>query len=213
MPSGSRSGLGGATFTDVGTSQRVVVGVQRDAGSCHMVTAMVPETLRLVRASSALLRSVKVPSGHLPVEPCAVRSSAWSDRPAAGQRAYGGGFWHRVGTGRTVRAVGHHGRRVPLFRSASAPRPVTCLADGGSPLGKPDLVLGASAAPPPAGQLPPKTPARLPHLRTGQRPLRPELAEVLGPQTRRGQEARPGTACPRPPARQRPVGPVHDRRC
>jgi hypothetical protein len=52
----------------------------------------------------------------------------------------------------------------------------------------------------------PQAPARLLHFRAGQRPMRPQLAEVLRPQTRRGQEARPGRARPRPPTRQRPVG-------
>ncbi len=59
---------------------------------------------------------------------------------------------------------------------------------------------------PPAGHLSPQTPARLLHFRAGQRPLRPELTQVLRPQTRRGEETRPGRARPRPPTRQRPVG-------
>lgn len=52
-----------------------------------------------------------------------------------------------------------------------------------------------------------QAPARLLHLRADQRPLRPELAEVLRPQTRRREETRPDRARPRAPTRQRHLGP------
>ncbi|REK84332.1 IS110 family transposase [Streptomyces inhibens] len=66
---------------------------------------------------------------------------------------------------------------------------------------------GNERQPPPAPALPPRSPARLLHIRPDEHPLRPQFANLLRTQAERRQATRPSCPRPRPPPRQRPLGP------